>query len=162
MMRAIRTMHGIACATPFVLAAAVAAAAAPEPAGRAVVDIFPVQQWAMLGAQAEPAAPSAAPPEMPAEIDPDAFGGPEPEAAAPPPFRLTGEWRDADGLRVVVLEGAPELRLLCERRCDVRGAVQPGGEIAPGYRLKRLAAAAALIVSDDGAEFTLPAPGLDS
>ncbi|WP_296657333.1 hypothetical protein [Paraburkholderia sp.] len=181
MTASLRTRQRVARAASLAFAVAALAAVAPltsvafadEPVGNttdvsASVDLFPAQRWDALGELAAPEIP-----EMPAQIDPDAFGGadvaapePEPEPAAPP-FAVTGEWREG-GRRVVVLETmlqaapetGPELRLLCERRCDVRGAVGPGDEIAPGYRLKHLTDREALIVDANGAEIALPTPGL--
>ncbi|ARL38877.1 hypothetical protein [Burkholderia pseudomallei] len=145
-------------AAPLAFAALAAPSNAPADA-RTIVDLFPAQHWAALGAPpAEPEEPR----ELPERLDPDSFG----EAADPaqdsarvaPPFTVTGEWREGDS-RIVVLEGGPEMRLLCERRCDVRGAVGRGDEVAPGYRLKRLTDRDALIVDANGAEFALPLPG---
>ncbi|MFC5430816.1 hypothetical protein ACFPTO_18725 [Paraburkholderia denitrificans] len=189
MTASLRTRQRVARAASLACAVAALAAVAPltsvafadEPVGNTTdvsvsVDLFPAQRWDALGELAAPEIP-----EMPAQIDPDEFGGadvaapePEPEPAAPP-FAVTGEWREG-GRRVVVVEtvlqaaletgpeagpeAGPELRLLCERRCDVRGAVGPGDEIAPGYRLKHLTDREALIVDANGAEIALPTPGL--
>ncbi|TAM03562.1 MAG: hypothetical protein EPN70_13835 [Paraburkholderia sp.] len=177
MTASLRTPQRVARAAALALAVAAVALSTPgvpvafadEPVGNttdapAKVDLFPAQRWDALGELAATEIP-----EMPAQIDPNEFGGadavaPEPEPEPPAaPFAVTGEWREG-GRRVVVVEAAleagPELRLLCERRCDVRGAVGPGDEIAPGYRLKRLTDREALIVDANGDEFSLPTPGL--
>ncbi|WP_175885491.1 hypothetical protein [Burkholderia sp. BCC0044] len=135
-----------------------AVAASSEPVdsqsdSRAVVGVFPSQQWASLGKPAE----AAVPPGPSGRPDDESFdSGPatDPEPVAPP-FTLTGEWHDG-AQRVLVLDDGFVLRLLCERRCDVRGAVAPGEQISDGYRLKRVTEHGALIADAAGTEFTLP------
>jgi hypothetical protein len=148
-------------AAPLLMGAAAGFAVPPDVPSRVVVDVFPTQNWAELGVDSLASEP-ASPPELPDQIDPASFGGPTDPAAdaAPLPFRLSGEWRE-DGKRILVLDGAPGLRLLCERRCTLRDALQPGGEIAPGYRFDSVGPDGVLIRTDDGATHTLPLPGLD-
>ncbi|MBN3820793.1 hypothetical protein G3N57_31465, partial [Paraburkholderia sp. Se-20369] len=77
--------------------------------------------------------------------------------AAAVPFDLAGEWRE-NGQRIVVLEGAGSTFLLCGSRCGVRDAVLPGGELAAGYRLKKLGNEGAVIVTRDGTDVELSPP----
>ncbi|MGU3781972.1 hypothetical protein [Burkholderia metallica] len=143
---------------PFAAALALAAAGSAAQEGAAavpVVDVFPAQSWVSLGAE-------------PAVDEPPPAPAPEPEAppldapidappAAPMPFEVAGEWRE-NGQRIVVLEGMGRTFLLCGARCGVRDAVLPGGEIAAGYRLKKLGEQGAAIVARDGTEVELSLP----
>ncbi len=167
MMAAVRTWRAAALAAPLLLGAATGLAVPPDVPSRVVIEVFPAQSWAELGVEAPPPTPEPTPapapvPELPAQIDPDSFGAAEaaPPAAAPLPFRLSGEWRD-NGRRIFVLDGAPGLRLLCERGCALRDAVRPGEEIAPGYRFDAVRPDGVLIRTDDGATHTLPMPGVE-
>ncbi len=149
---------------PFATALALAAACvaggsvAQVGAGQApIVDVFPAQSWASLGA--EPARdeppPVAAPEPVPPALDDPIDAAPPPAAA--PPFEIAGEWRE-NHQRIVVLEGAGRTFLLCESRCGVRDAVLPGGEIAEGYRLKKLGEQGTVIVARDSTEVELSPP----
>lgn len=53
-----------------------------------------------------------------------------------------------------MLERGGRTFLLCAQACPVRDAVLPGGEIADGYRLKRLGEAA-VIASGNGPDIEL-------
>ncbi|MGU7779879.1 hypothetical protein [Burkholderia sp. PU8-34] len=149
----------IPIATAFVLAAACMAggSVANERAElEPIVDLFPAQSWASLGAEtvsdAEPppdAVPASDMPPLDTPIDAP------PVASAP--FDIAGEWRE-NGHRIVVLESAGKTFLLCDSRCDVRGAVRPGGEIAEGYRLKKLGKQGAVIVTRGGTDVELSPP----
>ncbi|VWD61725.1 hypothetical protein BLA50215_07448 [Burkholderia lata] len=144
---------------PFAAALALAAACvaggsvAQEGAGQApIVDVFPAQNWAMLGA--EPASDSP-PPVAEPEPEPPSLDDPiDAPPVAAPPFAIAGEWRENDQ-RIVVLEGAGRTFLLCESRCGVRDAVLPGGEIAEGYRLKKLGEQGAVTVTRDSTDIEL-------
>ncbi|WP_321790387.1 hypothetical protein [Burkholderia pyrrocinia] len=124
-----------------------------------VVDVFPAQNWASLGAEdasagasAEAVAPEAEPPALADPIDAT------PVPTAPPmPFEIAGEWRE-QGQRIVVLDGGGRTFLLCGRRCGVRDAVLPGTEIADGYRLKTLRETGPVVVTRDGADVDLSPP----
>ncbi|MDR3386741.1 MAG: hypothetical protein P4L92_06775 [Rudaea sp.] len=131
--------------------------ATPGEIAQPMVDVFPAQSWASLGAEPAPAA-APAPVEAP-EPEAPALDAPiEPERTVQAPFEVTGEWRE-NSRRVVVLEGMQQVFLLCEASCDVRDAVLPGREIANGYRLKSLGPKGAVIVAEDKTEFELLAPG---
>lgn len=148
---------------PFTVALALAAAgvaggsAAQDGASLApIVDVFPAQSWVSLGA--EPAGD--APPPPAAEPEPEAPALDAPIDARPAvamPFDVAGEWRQ-NGRRIVVLEGMGRTFLLCEARCGVRDAVLPGGEIAEGYRLKKLGEQGAVIVARDSTDVELSLP----
>lgn len=122
-----------------------------------IVDVFPAQSWASLGAEdaaavtppAEAAPPVAEPPALADPID----AAPVPVV----PFDIAGEWRE-QGQRIVVLDGGGKTFLLCGRRCDVRDAVLPGGEIADGYRLKALRDTGPVVVTRGGADVELSPP----
>ncbi|WP_175911705.1 hypothetical protein [Burkholderia metallica] len=120
---------------------------------RTVVDVFPSQQWASLGKPAEAAEPRGSVGQPDSESFDGGAGTDSPPVA--PPFALTGEWREGTQ-RVLVLDDGFVLRLLCEHRCDIRGAVAPGEEISDGYRLMRLTEHGAVIADAAGADFTLP------
>jgi hypothetical protein len=160
MSAAIRAWRAAALAAPLLLGAATGQAEPPDAPSRVVIEVFPAQNWAGLGADAPPIAEPTLAPELPAQVDPDSFGAADaaPPAAAPLPFRLSGEWRD-NGRRIFVLDGAPGLRLLCEQRCALRDALRPGDEIVPGYRFEAVRPAGVLIRTEDGATHTLPMPG---
>ncbi|KVD24486.1 hypothetical protein [Burkholderia ubonensis] len=133
-------------------------AAPPAAEAPRIVDVFPVQSWASLGAEdagaAEPA-PVAAPEPEP---EPPALDAPiDARPVEPMPFDIAGEWRE-NGKRIVVLEGGGRTFLLCESRCGVRDAVLPGGEVADGYRLKTLGAQGPVIVSRGGTDHELIVP----
>ncbi len=131
-------------------------AAPPAADAPRIVDVFPAQSWASLGAEdavaAEPA-PVAAP-----EPEPPALDAPiDARPVEPMPFDIAGEWRE-NGKRIVVLEGGGRTFLLCESRCGVRDAVLPGGEVADGYRLKTLGAQGPVIVSRGSTDHELIVP----
>ncbi|PCE26462.1 hypothetical protein [Burkholderia ubonensis] len=151
---------------PFAAALALAAACvaggsvAQEGAGQApIVDVFPAQSWASLGA--EPAPDNPAPPVAEPEPEPPSLDTP---IDAPPvaavPFDIVGEWRQSDprNQRIVVLEGMGRTFLLCGSRCGVRDAVLPGDEIAEGYRLKKLGEQGTVIVTRDSTDVELSPP----
>ncbi|KAB0637484.1 hypothetical protein WT67_28550 [Burkholderia stagnalis] len=148
---------------PFAAALALAAACiaggsvAQEGAGHApIVDVFPAQSWASLGAEPAPDAPP--PPVAAPEPEPPSLDEPiDAPPVAAPPFDIAGEWRENDQ-RIVVLEGAGRTFLLCESRCGVRDAVLPGGEIAEGYRLKKLGEQGTVIVARGSTEVELLPP----
>ncbi|EMN1932185.1 hypothetical protein RVV18_006692 [Burkholderia ambifaria] len=145
---------------PFAAALALAAACvaggsvAREGAGHApIVDVFPAQNWASLGA--EPASDSPPPPVAEPEPEPPSLDEPiDAQPVAEPLFAIAGEWRENDQ-RIVVLEGAGRTFLLCASRCGVRDAVLPGGEIAEGYRLKKLGEQGAVTVTRDSTDIEL-------
>ncbi|WP_321936923.1 hypothetical protein [Burkholderia cepacia] len=144
------------------VAAALAVAAsggslAHESVGQpSIVDVFPAQSWVSLGAED---APLATPdPVEPPAAEPPALSDPIDAAAAPPmPFEIAGEWR-TQGQRIVVLEGDGKTFLLCGRRCGVRDAVLPGGEIADGYRLKTLGETGPVVMTRNGSDIELSPP----
>lgn len=126
--------------TAVFVALAPAAAVLAEPARE--VDLFPSQSWASLldrgNAQARDDAADAvtAQSDVPAldlalPTTPEGNG-----AASMPTFTAIGEWSDT-GRRIVVLAHQEETYLLCER-CDIAGAVRPGGMLASQYRFKAL------------------------
>ncbi|WP_232490520.1 hypothetical protein [Burkholderia ubonensis] len=140
------------------VSAAQEGAAPPAADAPRIVDVFPAQSWASLGAEdaraAEPA-PVAAPEPEP---EPPALDAPiDARPVEPMPFDIAGEWRE-NGKRIVVLEGGGRTFLLCESRCGVRDAVLPGGELADGYRLKTLGAQGPVIVSRGGTDHELVVP----
>ncbi|WP_244138303.1 hypothetical protein [Burkholderia stabilis] len=131
---------------------------AHEIAGQpSIVDVFPAQNWASLGAEdaaagappAETAPPEAEPPELADPIDV--------APVQPMPFEIAGEWRE-QGQRIVVLDGGGRTFLLCGRRCGVRDAVLPGGEIIDGYRLKTLRDTGPVVMTRDGTDVELLPP----
>ncbi|MBP0714209.1 hypothetical protein ABXK61_12895 [Burkholderia sola] len=126
-----------------------------------IVDVFPAQSWASLGAEpARDDAPPVAAPEPAPEPEPPSLDTPiDAPPAAAVPFEIAGEWRES-GQRIVVLEGIGKTFLLCGSRCDVRDAVRPGDEIAEGYRLKKLGEQGTVIVTRGSAdvELSLPVP----
>ncbi|HDR9756170.1 TPA: hypothetical protein ACK3Q6_005680 [Burkholderia cepacia] len=144
------------------VAAALAVAAsggslAHEPVGQPrIVDVFPAQSWVSLGAEdAPPGTPDSV---EPPAAEPPALSDPIDAAAAPPmPFEIAGEWR-TQGQRIVVLEGDGKTFLLCGRRCGVRDAVLPGGEIADGYRLKTLGETGPVVMTRNGSDIELSPP----
>lgn len=125
-------------------------AGAKAPEVREIVNLFPVQSWAVLGAASAPVVHEAMP-ELP----------PPPPPPPPPPFELVGQWADETG-RVIVLEGAGQTYLLCEASCSARDAIVPGQRIAPGYRFKAIKKQALTIVADDGKVLELPLMDLKS
>ncbi|WP_232453659.1 hypothetical protein [Burkholderia ubonensis] len=150
----------LALAAACIAGASAAQDGAAPPAADAprIVDVFPAQSWASLGAEdaraAEPA-PVAAPEPEP---EPPALDAPiDARPIEPLPFDIAGEWRE-NGKRIVVLEGGGRTFLLCESRCGVRDAVLPGGELADGYRLKTLGAQGPVIVSRGGTDHELVVP----
>ncbi|KVV39086.1 hypothetical protein WK81_23225 [Burkholderia ubonensis] len=162
MMRApmIPIAAALALAAACIAGASAAQDGAAPPAADAprIVDVFPAQSWASLGAEdaraAEPA-PVAAPEPEP---EPPALDAPiDARPIEPLPFDIAGEWRE-NGKRIVVLEGGGRTFLLCESRCGVRDAVLPGGELADGYRLKTLGAQGPVIVSRGGTDHELVVP----
>ncbi|WP_252996834.1 hypothetical protein [Burkholderia sola] len=126
-----------------------------------IVDVFPAQSWASLGAEpARDDPPPVAAPEPAPEPEPPSLDTPiDAPPAAAVPFEIAGEWRES-GQRIVVLEGIGKTFLLCGSRCDVRDAVRPGDEIAEGYRLKKLGEQGTVIVTRGSAdvELSLPVP----
>ncbi|NTX42715.1 hypothetical protein HT749_04775 [Burkholderia cepacia] len=144
------------------VAAALAVAAsggslAHEPVGQPrIVDVFPAQSWVSLGAEdAPPGTPDSV---EPPAAEPPALSDPIDTAAAPSmPFEIAGEWR-TQGQRIVVLEGDGKTFLLCGRRCGVRDAVLPGGEIADGYRLKTLGETGPVVMTRNGSDIELSPP----
>ncbi|WP_232459607.1 hypothetical protein [Burkholderia ubonensis] len=137
-------------------------AAPPAADAPRIVDVFPAQTWASLGAEdagaAEPAPVAAPEPEPEPEPEPPALDAPiDARPVEPMPFDIAGEWRE-NGKRIVVLEGGGRTFLLCESRCGVRDAVLPGGEVADGYRLKTLGAQGPVIVSRDSTDHELIVP----
>ncbi|RAQ16566.1 hypothetical protein DPR02_02285 [Burkholderia cepacia] len=144
------------------VAAALAVAAsggslAHEPVGQPrIVDVFPAQSWVSLGAEdAPPGTPDSV---EPPAAEPPALSDPIDAAAAPSmPFEIAGEWR-TQGQRIVVLEGDGKTFLLCGRRCGVRDAVLPGGEIADGYRLKTLGETGPVVMTRNGSDIELSPP----
>lgn len=120
------------------------------------VDLFPSQSWASLldrgsePAQDAAAQANAAPTDTPALDDtmptaPEGVG-----ATAAPAFTAIGEWSDT-GRRIVVLAHQGETYLICQR-CDMDGAVRPGGNLTPQYRLKALEAKRAVLLDPQGKE----------
>ncbi|KVS23980.1 hypothetical protein LGN07_06490 [Burkholderia cepacia] len=144
------------------VAAALAVAAsggslAHEPVGQPrIVDVFPAQSWVSLGAEdAPPGTPDSA---EPPAAEPPALSDPIDAAAAPSmPFEIAGEWR-TQGQRIVVLERDGKTFLLCGRRCGIRDAVLPGGEIADGYRLKTLGETGPVVMTRNGSDIELSPP----
>ncbi|MDN7859173.1 hypothetical protein [Burkholderia cepacia] len=144
------------------VAAALAVAAsggslAHEPVGQPrIVDVFPAQSWVSLGAEdAPPGTPDSV---EPPAAEPPALSDPIDAAAAPSmPFEIAGEWR-TQGQRIVVLERDGKTFLLCGRRCGVRDAVLPGGEIADGYRLKTLGETGPVVMTRNGSDIELSPP----
>lgn len=126
-----------------------------------IVDVFPAQSWASLGAEpARDDPPPVAAPEPAPEPEPPSLDTPIDAApAAAVPFEIAGEWRES-GQRIVVLEGVGKTFLLCGSRCDVRDAVRPGDEIAEGYRLKKLGEQGTVIETrgSTDVELSLPVP----
>jgi hypothetical protein len=157
MMRA--SLIPIAAALVLAAAGAATGSAAHEDAGQPpVVDVFPAQSWVSLGAEQAPDTPAASPPVAEPEPEPPALDAPiDAPPAAPVPFEIIGEWRE-NGRRVVALEGMGRTVLLCDARCGVRDAVLPGGEIADGYRLKKLGGQGAVIVARDSTDVELSLP----
>ncbi|WP_175689621.1 hypothetical protein [Burkholderia anthina] len=155
MMRA--PLIPIAAALALAGAAFAGGSAAQDGAGLApVVDVFPAQSWVSLGA--EPAVDAAPPPPPAPEPEAPPLDAPiDARPAALVPFDVAGEWRQ-NGRRIVVLEGMGRTFLLCDARCDVRDAVLPGGEIAEGYRLKKLGEQGAVIVARDSTDIELSLP----
>ncbi|VWD41289.1 hypothetical protein BLA39750_05398 [Burkholderia lata] len=155
MMRA--PLIPIAAALALAAACVAGGSAANEPPELApIVDLFPAQSWTSLGAEA--ATDAELPPDVAPESDMPPLDTPidvPPVASAP--FDIAGEWRE-NGHRIVVLEGAGKTFLLCESRCGVRDAVQPGGEIAEGYRLKKLGKQGAVIVTRGSTDVELSPP----
>ncbi|MFP3501932.1 hypothetical protein [Burkholderia sp. SIMBA_062] len=154
-MRAPRSLIAAALALACIAGGSVAhERAAPAP----IVDVFPAQSWTSLGV--DPAPPAASPePEPEPATEPPSLDDPidGPPVAPPPPFEIAGEWRE-NGRRIVVLEGVGRKFLLCEARCGVRDAVLPGGEIAEGYRLKKLGEEGAVTVTRDSTDVELSPP----
>ncbi|WP_244137275.1 hypothetical protein [Burkholderia pyrrocinia] len=147
-------------AAAWAVAVAAGGSLAGEIAGQPrVVDVFPAQNWASLGAEdasagalAEAGASEAKAPALADPID----AAPAP-SAPPAPFEIAGEWRE-QGQRIVVLDGGGRTFLLCGRRCGVRDAVLPGAEIADGYRLKALRETGPVVMTRDGADVELSPP----
>lgn len=117
------------------------------------VDIFPPQRWESL-LRAAPGEDGA--------IESAARGAPADKAVSPAvaaalaPQRLftsIGEWREA-GQRIVVLQSADRIYLLCQR-CALSSALRPGGELDAGYRLKTLESRRAVLSSPGGQEVSV-------
>ncbi len=120
------------------------------------VDLFPSQSWAsLLDRGTEPtqdaaAQANAAPTDTP-DLDDTMPTAPEGvEAAVVSAFTAIGEWSET-GRRIVVLAHQGETYLICQR-CDVAGAVQPGGMLTPQYRFKALEAKRAVLLDPQGKE----------
>ncbi|MCA8275638.1 hypothetical protein LGN17_24465 [Burkholderia sp. AU30280] len=150
-------------AAAWAVAVAASGTLADEIAGQPrVVDVFPAQNWASLGAEDASASALAearvSEAEAPALADPiDTAPAPSEPSEPSAPFEIAGEWRE-QGQRIVVLDGGGRTFLLCGRRCGVRDAVLPGAEIADGYRLKTLRETGPVVMTRDGADVELSPP----
>ena len=134
------------------LAPGAAALAEPTPD----VDLFPSQSWASLldrgnaRAQDDAAEATTAQAEVPA-LDLALPTAPEGNGAASvPAFTAIGEWSDT-GRRIVVLAHQEQTYLLCQR-CDIAGAVWPGGMVASQYRFKALEPQRVVLLDAQGRE----------
>ncbi|MGE8568214.1 hypothetical protein D3C85_412500 [compost metagenome] len=134
------------------LAPGAAALAEPTPD----VDLFPSQSWASLldrgnaRAQDDAAEATTAQAEVPA-LDLALPTAPEGNGAASvPAFTAIGEWSDT-GRRIVVLAHQEQTYLLCQR-CDIAGAVWPGGMVASQYRFKALEPQRVVLLDPQGRE----------
>ncbi|MNS54688.1 hypothetical protein D3C72_875000 [compost metagenome] len=134
------------------LAPGAAALAEPTPD----VDLFPSQSWASLldrgnaRAQDDAAEATTAQAEVPA-LDLALPTAPEGnDAASVPAFTAIGEWSDT-GRRIVVLAHQEQTYLLCQR-CDIAGAVWPGGMVASQYRFKALEPQRVVLLDAQGRE----------
>ncbi|WAI83154.1 MULTISPECIES: hypothetical protein [Achromobacter] len=133
--------------------AALLAEPAPE------VDLFPSQSWASLldrgnaRAQDDAADAATAQADVPA-LDQAMPAAPEGNGpASVPAFMAIGEWSDT-GRRIVVLAHQDETYLLCQR-CDIAGAVWPGGMLASQYRLKALEPRRVVLLDPQGRELNV-------
>lgn len=140
--------------TALFAALAPGAAALAEPMRE--VDLFPSQSWASLldrgnaPTQDDAAEAAAAPADVPA-LDQAMPAAPEGDGApSVPAFLAIGEWSDT-GRRIVVLAHQGETYLLCQR-CDIDGAVRPGGMLASQYRFKALEAKRVVLLDPQGRE----------
>jgi hypothetical protein len=140
--------------TAVFVALAPGAAVLAEPARE--VDLFPSQSWASLldrgnaQAQGDAADAATAQAEVPAldlalPTTPEGNG-----AASMPAFMAIGEWSDT-GRRIVVLAHQEQTYLLCQR-CDIAGAVWPGGMVASQYRFEALEPQRVVLLDAQGRE----------
>lgn len=140
--------------TAVFVALAPGAAVLAEPARE--VDLFPSQSWTSLldrgnaQAQGDAADAATAQAEVPA-LDLALPTTPEGDGAASmPAFMAIGEWSDT-GRRIVVLAHQEQTYLLCQR-CDIAGAVWPGGMVASQYRFKALEPQRVVLLDAQGRE----------
>ncbi|WP_050727985.1 hypothetical protein [Achromobacter piechaudii] len=140
--------------TAAIAALAPAAALMAEPAPTPDVDLFPSQSWNSLKDRtpAQPLAeasdaqtPSA---DVPSLEDALAAAPHADRVDSTPVFEPIGEWIDA-GRRIVVLSHQGEAHLLCQR-CDLDGAVRPGGAVTPQYRFRALEPKRVVLVDAQG------------
>lgn len=140
--------------TAVFVALAPGAAVLAEPARE--VDLFPSQSWTSLldrgnaQTQGDAADAATAQAEVPAldlalPTTPEGNG-----AASMPAFMAIGEWSDT-GRRIVVLAHQEQTYLLCQR-CDIAGAVWPGGMVASQYRFKALEPQRVVLLDAQGRE----------
>lgn len=140
--------------TAVFVALAPGAAVLAEPARE--VDLFPSQSWTSLldrgnaQTQGDAADAATAQAEVPA-LDLALPTTPEGDGAASmPAFMAIGEWSDT-GRRIVVLAHQEQTYLLCQR-CDIAGAVWPGGMVASQYRFKALEPRRVVLLDAQGRE----------
>lgn len=140
--------------TAVFVALAPGAAVLAEPARE--VDLFPSQSWTSLldrgnaQTQGDAADAATAQAEVPA-LDLALPTTPEGDGAASmPAFTAIGEWSDT-GRRIVVLAHQEQTYLLCQR-CDIAGAVWPGGMVASQYRFKALEPQRVVLLDAQGRE----------
>ncbi|MPS78709.1 MAG: hypothetical protein E2591_11600 [Achromobacter sp.] len=131
--------------TAAIAALAPAVALMAEPAPTPDVDLFPSQSWNSLKDRTPAQPPSA---DVPSLEDALAAAPPADRVDSAPVFEPIGEWVDA-GRRIVVLSHQGEAHLLCQR-CDLDGAVRPGGAVTPQYRFRALEPKRVVLVDAQG------------
>ncbi|WP_207001681.1 hypothetical protein [Trinickia mobilis] len=117
------------------------------------IDLFPTQSFASLSAAAQKNEAADIKLITPDEEE-EGKEGVKAETIRPMPFSVTAEWKEGRQ-RVVVLEGMGQIFLICQA-CSVKDAIRPGKEISGGYQLARLEAAAAVLLTPEKSEVSLP------